>query len=145
MKQARQRKGLSQVVWVAISITVMVILLAVLWPAINKSLVGSSMVAVSASTAGGSNMLVVNVKDIGVSPVSIMGLPLLVQQSGLNATSCSPASTSINGNPTNLKGSTQIQPGGDTISIIYNGPGCYQVSSVIISTSQGEFTSYVAS
>ncbi len=143
MKRARQRRGLSQVVWVAISITVMVILLAVLWPAINKSLVGSSMVAVSASTAG-SDMLVVNVKDIGVSPVSIMGLPLLVQQSGLNATSCSPASTSINGNPTSLKGSTQIQPG-DTISIIYNGAGCYQVSSVIVSTSQGEFTSYVAS
>ncbi|MFP3298567.1 MAG: hypothetical protein RXO22_05765 [Thermocladium sp.] len=143
MTNGKTRKGLSQVVWVAISITVMVILLAVLWPAINKSLVGSSVVAVSANTAG-SNMLIVNVKDIGVSPISIIGSPLLLQQSGINATDCSPVSASINGEPTHLIGNTQIQPG-DTVSIMYGGAGCYQVSSIIVDTTQGEFTSYVAS
>jgi len=105
--------------------------------------VGSSVVAVSANTAG-SNMLIVNVKDIGVSPISIIGSPLLLQQSGINATDCSPVSASINGEPTHLIGNTQIQPG-DTVSVMYGGAGCYQVSSIIVDTTQGEFTSYVAS
>ncbi|BDR93210.1 hypothetical protein [Vulcanisaeta souniana] len=132
----RSTRGEFNLLWIVVTvvgITMAIVILYLVYGGAMRSLGMTNFLSGQATTTG--DQLIINLKTTGVGTITIDSVTLYAGNSAVTS-GCSLSSVTLNGNSISTTLPWSLKPG-DTLSLIYTGSNCTNVTYVDVSTSTG--------